>query len=274
MAGKVYTKTGDLGNTGLGTARIAKTHPVVGLMGTLDELNAHLGLCVAHFEPFLRRTEKAYIDCHNCMLEILNTLQSAQTELYEMSGDIHRNFNVEKEPSRFWKFSNINVNVINVLMTFNICVWVGAIINVVPANMAVVVSGSTLIVQYINGFLTETEQTETEHINNQSVINEARHAESVQKLEFKMDKMSESLEKLTRFVRPGGSKMTAQLHVCRTVCRRAERKFFEAKVSYNMDWKNITIQMVYLNRLSDYLFVLSRYLMQIENLKEEYFSHC
>ncbi len=70
-----------------------------------------------------------------------------------------------------------------------------------------------------------------------------------------MDAMQKSLKPLDSFVLPGGSNANAWLHVCRTVCRRAERR-----VSALMKLENVPIEAIhYLNRLSDWFFVASRY---------------
>lgn len=73
-------------------------------------------------------------------------------------------------------------------------------------------------------------------------------------LENAMDKMNESLPELHNFILPGGHIAVAHCHVARTVCRRAERLVAElASVDHIDDFI-----VVFLNRLSDYLFVLSR----------------
>ena len=81
---------------------------------------------------------------------------------------------------------------------------------------------------------------------------EERHVVSLEKL---MDRMSEELSPLENFILPGGSPGAAQLHVARTVCRRAERLVVAlARTESIGPW---TVR--YLNRLSDALFVMARY---------------
>jgi cob(I)alamin adenosyltransferase len=70
-------------------------------------------------------------------------------------------------------------------------------------------------------------------------------------LESICDEVNADLPKLRSFVLPGGSPAAAQLHVCRTVCRRAERRALE------VDGLNPEA-LRYLNRLSDLLFILAR----------------
>ncbi len=76
-----------------------------------------------------------------------------------------------------------------------------------------------------------------------------------QGLEREMDAMQQSLEPLRSFVLPGGSLPNAFLHQCRAVCRRAEREVLRLSREETVD----TELGKYLNRLSDYFFVMSRY---------------
>ena len=88
--------------------------------------------------------------------------------------------------------------------------------------------------------------------------------EDVLLLEKEIDKMNSQLPELTHFILPGGHTTVSYCHLARTVCRRAERLVIK------LDAKN-TIEplvIVYLNRLSDYLFVLSRYFLQNFGSKE------
>lgn len=71
-------------------------------------------------------------------------------------------------------------------------------------------------------------------------------------LEEACDEVNEALPPLRSFVIPGGTPAAAQLHVCRTVCRRAERRTIAVGEEVNPE----TVR--YLNRLSDLLFILSR----------------
>lgn len=78
----------------------------------------------------------------------------------------------------------------------------------------------------------------------------------VNELEQNIDKLNESLPPLENFILPGGNESNARLHVARSVCRRAERTV----VTFNQqtDDRPHKLAQTYLNRLSDYLFVLSR----------------
>ncbi len=73
-------------------------------------------------------------------------------------------------------------------------------------------------------------------------------------LESKMDLMNENLETMTHFILPGGHSIVSFCHIARCVCRRAERLTVELADKEAVD-RHI---LIYLNRLSDYLFVLAR----------------
>jgi len=73
-------------------------------------------------------------------------------------------------------------------------------------------------------------------------------------LEKEIDRMNESLPELTTFVLPGGEFISSHCHIARTICRRAER--LTIKLSNNHPVRSLDIK--YINRLSDFLFVLAR----------------
>ena len=81
-------------------------------------------------------------------------------------------------------------------------------------------------------------------------------------LEQEIDRLNKSLPKLKNFILPGGSVLSAHTHVSRCICRRAERRVVilgDAKYGTHIK---------YLNRLSDYLFILSREFLRIEGKEE------
>lgn len=90
--------------------------------------------------------------------------------------------------------------------------------------------------------------------------------ETVEEMEHEIDRLDSLLPPLSAFVLPGGGRGAAVCHICRTVCRRAERRILslseQAEIAPEL--------LAYVNRLSDYLFVLSRKLNQDEK-KEEIF---
>ncbi len=82
----------------------------------------------------------------------------------------------------------------------------------------------------------------------------------VQAMETSIDRWESKLKALQQFILPGGSKGSALLHLARTVCRRAEREV----VALSHQEKVRSECMVYLNRLSDYLFVMAREVNRLE----------
>jgi cob(I)alamin adenosyltransferase len=162
---RIYTRLGDGGETHLGDmSRVAKTHPRIEAYGTVDELNAQIG--VALTTPGL---PEAYVDW----------LGRVQNDLFDVGADIAAPEDPERERLR-------------------------------------VVADQTAW------------------------------------LEERCDEVNATLEPLKSFVLPGGTPAAAHLHVCRTVCRRAER----LAISCGDDCSPEVVR--YLNRLSDLLFILSR----------------
>ncbi len=80
-------------------------------------------------------------------------------------------------------------------------------------------------------------------------------AREVERLEAEMDRMNEGLPELRSFVLPGGCRLNAELHICRTVCRRAERRLVTLARAEEVPAEAVQ----YLNRLGDALFVWSRW---------------
>jgi len=78
--------------------------------------------------------------------------------------------------------------------------------------------------------------------------------EDVDLLEKEIDSINGHLPEMNCFVLPGGSQLVSYTHIARTVCRRSERRVTELKQFVEVD----DIVVKYINRLSDYLFVLSR----------------
>jgi cob(I)alamin adenosyltransferase len=162
---RIYTKLGDGGETHLGDmSRVPKTHPRIEAYGTVDELNAQLGVALAGGGLSDRYAE---------------WLRRIQNDLFDVGADISVPHGGDRSRLR-----------------------------VTP------------------------EQTEW--------------------LEKACDEVNDDLPKLKSFVLPGGTPAAAQLHVCRTVCRRAERRTIDCGEEVNAECVR------YLNRLSDLLFILSR----------------
>lgn len=90
----------------------------------------------------------------------------------------------------------------------------------------------------------------------------------IEELEQWMDEFETELEPLQYFILPGGGKSATSLHICRTVCRRAERSLV-----FLNETEEVRPELIkYLNRLSDYLFVLARYVSKINGETEEYWN--
>ncbi len=173
---RIYTKLGDGGETHLGDmSRVSKLHPRVEAYGTVDELNAAIG--VALLAPRMPQRFAGW-------------LQRVQNDLLD----------------------------------------VGADLSVPPTSGGDGDAGAS------GGGRTRlrVDPSYTEW------------------LEQALDEVNAALEPLRSFVIPGGTPAAAQLHVCRTVCRRAERR------AIAVDDASTAEVVRYLNRLSDFLFVLSR----------------
>ena len=92
--------------------------------------------------------------------------------------------------------------------------------------------------------------------------------EEITELERWMDDFDAELEPLKFSILPSGGKAAATIHVCRTVCRRAERSMV-----FLSETEEVRPELIkYLNRLSDYLFVLARYISKISGEKEDFWN--
>jgi len=172
---RIYTRLGDDGETHLGDmSRVPKTHPRIEAYGTVDELNAQLG--VALTVPDMPERFAAY-------------LRHVQNDLFDVGADIS-----------------------------------------VPHTQTTSSSG--------------TGGGDRERLR--------VAPEQTAWLEQACDDVNAELAPLRSFVLPGGTPAAAQLHVCRTVCRRAERRTIDCGDEVNRECVR------YLNRLSDLLFILAR----------------
>lgn len=176
----VYTKTGDRGTTGLiGGTRVSKTHIRLEAYGTVDELNANLGLLITYLNEEHDR---------EFLLHVQNKLFAIGSHL-------------------------------------------------------------------------ATDQDKV-RLNEVSIITPA----DVEQIEHEIDAADEILPPLSNFVLPGGAAGAAVCHICRTVCRRVERRILTLSESSTISPELLA----YVNRLSDYLFILSRKINFNEG-KEEIF---
>lgn len=194
---KIYTKTGDQGDTSLGSGvRLAKNSARVTAYGEVDELNAVLGLCVAliiNYKLLIMNAGGEFL------VEVLTELQK---DLMIVGADL-------ASPS------NVKVG--------------GKVVPRISADHSA-------------------------------------------KLEKWIDEIEAQLEPLTSFILPGGSTLAAQLHVARAVCRRAERAVVGLMQSEKSRAEGAEVPdalIIYLNRLSDLLFVMARLANKNEKVAEE-----
>jgi cob(I)alamin adenosyltransferase len=192
---RIYTKLGDSGETHLGDmSRVSKLHPRVEAYGTIDELNATLG--VALLQPDLPD-------------KLAGWLERVQNDLLDLGADLS-----------------------------------------VPGGAAVDVGGRSeagAVERNANG--SEDGEREADKDQRPRLRVTAQYTEW---LERACDEVNATLEPLRSFVIPGGTPAGAHLHICRTVCRRAER----CAIAVGEEGNPEVVR--YLNRLSDLLFILAR----------------
>ncbi len=108
--------------------------------------------------------------------------------------------------------------------------------------------------------------TPIEEIDNPKKIKKVKRLgkEHIDYLEQAIDNYSDKLPELRNFILPGGSSESAWLHIARTVCRRAERRVVELAQRENVNHNII----VFLNRLSDFLFIAARYVNFFKGIED------
>ncbi len=100
--------------------------------------------------------------------------------------------------------------------------------------------------------------------NGQNRLKTVIESIEIEFLEHKIDSYQDNLKPLMHFILPGGHKTTSKIHIARTICRKAER--ITVALSNNEEVRTEVIQ--YLNRLSDYLFILARKIGHDNNYEE------
>lgn len=93
--------------------------------------------------------------------------------------------------------------------------------------------------------------------------------EHINWLEEKVDAHEATTPTIEKFILPGGSEVSAQLHICRTVTRRAERVVSEL-LTTDEEINEMTFK--FLNRLSDYFFIVARKANHLENIEDIYYD--
>ncbi len=186
---RIYTKLGDGGETHLGDmSRVSKLHPRVEAYGTVDELNAAIG--VALLQPGLPQ-------------KFAEWLRRVQNDLLDVGADL-------------------------------------SVPDPAPAGEA----GSDAAESSADAAESDPPPAPRQRLR--------VGPDYTQWLEHACDEVNATLAPLRSFVIPGGTPAAAHLHVCRTVCRRAERRTIAVGEEVNPE------AVRYLNRLSDLLFILSR----------------
>lgn len=189
---KIYTKTGDRGETSLvGGLRTAKDSDRIEAYGSIDELSSQLGLLSA----MLSDSSKEAL--HPLATEI----DGAQQMLFDMSALLATDIEKLQQSGAEWT----------------------------------------------DGYLAGLRATND------------RIGRQIADMEKKIDELNASLPALNTFILPGGTMQGAQCHVCRAVCRRAERRVLTLLATLSgEDVKMYGNTLAYINRLSDYLYVMAR----------------
>ena len=94
----------------------------------------------------------------------------------------------------------------------------------------------------------------TDQENTERKVESKVMPETITRIEREIDRLDNELPKMRNFILPGGSRPASLAHVCRTVCRRAERQIYRLAETIPVEEPVL----VFINRLSDYLFVLAR----------------
>jgi len=89
--------------------------------------------------------------------------------------------------------------------------------------------------------------------------------ELIERMERKMDEVTAKIEERTHFILPSGSLASAEIHIARTVARQAERRLW----TVNREFPVNPAIMRFMNRLSDFLFIMTKEQLQCEGIKEE-----
>lgn len=92
--------------------------------------------------------------------------------------------------------------------------------------------------------------------------------EDVARLERAIDDLDGHLPRLKGFVLPGGATLSSMSHVARTVCRRCERRIIDLSETADVD----PVVLKFINRMSDYLFVLARFINVSQQIDEKYWN--
>jgi cob(I)alamin adenosyltransferase len=222
---KLYTRTGDDGTTGLfGGGRVLKDHPRVEAYGTVDELNAALGLCLAtinsHDPTINTKPGQGPINLKSDQGAI--NLKPGQSPIAGSAGS-------PKPP-------------------------VGAPARVSPITVIATLFTPILTTLQSRLFDLGADLATPHGTPHESKV--ARISQShIDESEKWIDLIDSGNTPMTQFILPGGTELAARLHLARTICRRAER----CVITLQRETPTInTAAVVYLNRISDMLFAMAR----------------
>lgn len=126
-------------------------------------------------------------------------------------------------------------------------------------------SGVTLYVEELNDIISNMMSISALFAKGNGTVNlKPLNGESISILESSIDRMQSEVAAVTKFTIPGGHSAVSMCHVCRTICRRAERRALSANIEHGVDAASI----IYINRLSDYFYLLGRRLTEYYRVDE------
>ena len=247
---KIYTKGGDKGRTSLvGGERVAKNHPRVEAYGNVDELISWLGLVRAMLENesvSCRAEGQAAGECDAAAVSE-NDRVSSDCRI----GDCPAATVEEKSGHAADLPSSSGLKETG-----------GPCSAALDGNHEFRVHGDTI------RRIQKTLMLGSSHLACESGSSKLKpmDEDEIYFLEGEIDRMAYQIPEQKAFVLPAGPELAAVCHVARTVCRRAERSC----VPFMNDSADAEITARYLNRLSDYLFTLSRHICFIKNYQEDF----
>ena len=249
---KIYTKGGDKGSTSLvGGERVAKNHPRVEAYGNVDELISWLGLVRAMLENESVSCRAEGQAAGKCDAAAVSENDRVPSEC--RIGDCPAATVGEKMKSG---------HAADLPSSSGLKETGGSCSAALDGNHEFRVHGDTI--RRIQKIL----MLGSSHLACESGSSKLKpmDEDEIYFLEGEIDRMAYQIPEQKAFVLPAGPELAAVCHVARTVCRRAERSC----VPFMNDSADAEITARYLNRLSDYLFTLSRHICFIKNYQEDF----
>jgi len=239
----LYTRTGDNGCSGLyNGSRKPKNSIYFEFLGDFDELNSNLGLVKAYHQEQLNTEPVKVYNGPGAGPVFYKTAKSVDSGKYY----------------EWYSFSEI--------------------INKLQCNI-MDISSFVATPPYENSQLPPPND-EIVEILEKWVSRIGFDSEQITVIEKLIDRLDSLLPRLTNFVLPPGNKLVSQIHVCRSIARRCERKYIELCETVNCDYiasnELVSLQArtvgIYLNRLSDLFFVMSRFVTMTLGVTEDIYS--